>query len=152
MLSLAGKDYPKVKPEQVGLAALPTGEGGPVAATLGGWNMLINANTQKQDQAWEFVKWVTGEEAQKFRAVEATLLPTLKSLYEDPEIIEKVPVIEQGTEALQNSRPRPVSPYYSDMSLKMAEQFNRSLKGDVSPEDAVKTLQEELSSIIEQGG
>jgi len=38
------------------------------------------------------------------------------------------------------------------MSLKMAEQFNMALKGDVSPEEAVKTLQDELSSIIEQGG
>jgi multiple sugar transport system substrate-binding protein len=47
--------------------------------------------------------------------------------------------------------PRPVSPYYSDMSLKMAEQFNSALKGDTSPEQAVKTLQGELQSIAEQG-
>ena len=32
----------------------------------------------------------------------------------------------------------------------MAEQFNASLKGDVSPKEAVKTLQKELSKIVEQ--
>jgi multiple sugar transport system substrate-binding protein len=32
----------------------------------------------------------------------------------------------------------------------MAEQFNNSLKGDVSPEEAVKTLQEQLQQIAEQ--
>jgi multiple sugar transport system substrate-binding protein len=47
-------------------------------------------------------------------------------------------------------KPRPVSPYYSDMSLEMAEQFNASLKGDVSPEQAVKTLQSQLQQIVEQ--
>ena len=62
-----------------------------------------------------------------------------------------MPVIALGRDAIQNTRPRPVSPYYSDMSLRMAEQFNSSLQGNVSPEDAVRTLQEELTTIIEQG-
>jgi len=53
-------------------------------------------------------------------------------------------------EAAQNAKPRPVSPYYSDMSLEMAEQFNAGLKGEVSPEEAVKTLQEQLQQIVEQ--
>ena len=53
-------------------------------------------------------------------------------------------------EAAQNAKPRPVSPYYSDMSLEMAEQFNAALKGEVSPEEAVKTLQEQLQQIVEQ--
>jgi multiple sugar transport system substrate-binding protein len=114
--------------------------------------MLINANSQYQDSAWEFAQWMTAPEQMKFRAVEATILPTRKSLYEDQEILSQVPVIRLGQEALKNSRPRPVSPYYSDMSLAMAEQFNQALKGDVAPEQAVKTLQDELSSIIEQGG
>jgi trehalose/maltose transport system substrate-binding protein len=153
MYGLAGtEDYPKVKPEQVGAAALPVGEGGPTASALGGWNMMINANSEKQDSAWEFVQWMTAPEQQKFRALNGAFLPTITSLYEDQEITQKVPVVGLGQEALKNSRPRPVSPFYSDMSLKMAEQFNRALKGDVSPEQAVKTLQQELSSIVEQGG
>ncbi len=82
----------------------------------------------------------------------ATLLPTRKSLYDDQVILNKVPVIRLGKEAIQNTKSRPVSPYYSDMSLKMAEQFNLSLKGDTSPEEAVKTLQEELTNILKQAG
>jgi multiple sugar transport system substrate-binding protein len=34
----------------------------------------------------------------------------------------------------------------------MAEQFNASLKGDVTPEQAVQNLQEELTKIVEQAG
>jgi multiple sugar transport system substrate-binding protein len=36
------------------------------------------------------------------------------------------------------------------MSLEMQEQFNASLNGDVTPEEAVATLQEQLQSIAEQ--
>jgi multiple sugar transport system substrate-binding protein len=36
------------------------------------------------------------------------------------------------------------------MSLEMAEQFNAALKGDISPEAAVKTLQKSLSQIMEE--
>ena len=75
----------------------------------------------------------------------------MKELYEDQEILEEVPVVRLGKEAILSARPRPVSPYYSDMSLRMAEQFNASLKGEVSPEEAVGTLQYELQNIVEQG-
>ena len=139
-----------IKPEQIGIAPLPAGEGGQSFSGLGGWNMMINATSQKQDEAWEFVKFMTSEEGQRQRALAATLLPTRKALYEDQQILEEVPVIRLGKEAIQSTKSRPVSPYYSDMSLAMAEQFNLSLKGETTPEEAVATLQEELTKIVEQ--
>ncbi len=153
MYALAGtEDYPNVTPEQIGIAPVPLAEGqAQLASALGGWNMLINAATDKQDEAWEFVQFMTSEESQRIRTLQATLLPTRASLYSDQEIREKVPVVALGEEALKNARSRPVSPYYSDMSLEMAEQFNASLKGEVSPEEAVKSLQGSLTEIIEAG-
>jgi multiple sugar transport system substrate-binding protein len=153
MYALAGtEDYPDVTPEQIGIAPLPLAEGqDQIASALGGWNMLISATSDKQEEAWEFVKFMTSEESQKIRTLQATLLPTRTSLYSDSEIKEKVPVVALGEEALKNARPRPVSPYYSDMSLEMQEQFNLSLKGDISPEEAVKTLQGSLTEIVEAG-
>lgn len=56
-----------------------------------------------------------------------------------------------GEEALKSARPRPVSPYYSDLSLAMAEKFSAVLKGETDPEKAVSDLQKELSEIISQG-
>jgi multiple sugar transport system substrate-binding protein len=140
----------RIDPGQIGIAPLPAGEGGQSFSGLGGWNMMINANSQKQDEAWEFVKWMTGEEGQRQRALAATLLPTRKSLYEDREVLEKVPVIRLGAEAIQSTKSRPVSPYYSDMSLAMAEQFSLSLKGETDPQAAVQNLQTELTEILEQ--
>lgn len=142
-------DESKIKQDQVGVAPLPAGSAGSVSG-LGGWNFYLNANSQVQDAAYEFVKFCTAEKQQKYRALNGSFLPTLKSLYEDQEVLDSVPVIALAGEALANTVPRPVSPVYSDMSLTMAEQFNASLKGDVSPNEAVQTLQEELQNIADQ--
>jgi multiple sugar transport system substrate-binding protein len=153
MYALAGtKDFPDVKPEQIGIAPLPLGEGQTqLVSALGGWNMLINAQSDMQDEAWEFVKFMTSEQAQRQRALSASLLPTRPSLYQDSEIRKSLPVVVQGEEALKHARSRPVSPYYSDMSLEMQEQFNGVVSGDTSPEAAVKSLQQSLTQIVEAG-
>ncbi len=142
----------KIKPEQIGVSTLPVAaEGNRSYSNLGGWNLFINAASKNQDAAWEFIRFMSAAEQQKFRALNGSVIPTRQSLLEDQEILDKVPVISLGREAIQNTRPRPVSPYYSDMSLRMAKQFNASLRGNVSPEDAVRTLQEELTTIVKQG-
>jgi len=147
----ADPDESKIKQEQIGVAPLPAGSAESVSG-LGGWNFYINAasDPETQDAAYEFVKFCTSPEIQKFRALNGSFLPTLKSLYEDKEILDAVPVIALAGDALANTQPRPVSPAYSDMSLKMAEQFNAAFKGDVSPDEAVKTLQSELQDIADQ--
>jgi multiple sugar transport system substrate-binding protein len=141
-----------IKPDQVDVAPMPVSGGNPSSSTLGGWNFFINATSDKQDEAWEFIKFMTSPEQQKVNALKGTRNPTRLSLYEDQEILEKVPVARLGKEAIiENAEPRPVSPVYSDMSLEMAEQFNASLGGDVSPEQAVNTLQSQLQQIAEEG-
>ena len=142
----------QIKPEQIDIAPLPAGEGGQSVSGLGGWNFFINAfaDTEAQDAAWEFVQFMTAEEQQREYALKGTYLPTLKSLYEDQEVAEQVPVVGLAPQALANTEPRPVSPVYSDMSLEMAEQFNSALKGDISAQEAASTLQEQLQSIADQ--
>jgi multiple sugar transport system substrate-binding protein len=143
-----------IEQAQVGVVPLPAGEGGQSAGGLGGWNFFINAasDPQTQDAAYEFIRFATSPEQQRFYALEGSRLPTLQELYEDQEVLDAVPVIKlAGEQTLQDALPRPVSPFYSDMSLEMAKQFNASLKGDVSPEEATQTLQEKLTEIIRQG-
>jgi multiple sugar transport system substrate-binding protein len=153
MYGLAGDtEMSKIKREQVGVLPLPVGEGqSQRACCLGGWNMLISTSSEMQDEAWEFVRFMTSEESQKEYSITASTLPTLKTLYDDREILEEVPVVDLSKEALQNARPRPVSPHYSQMSREMAEQFNNVIRSAVSPGTAIKSLQSDLQRIIQQG-
>jgi multiple sugar transport system substrate-binding protein len=144
--------YPNVKPEQVGIAELPVAEPGmPSYSTLGGWNMFVNAQTDLQEEAVTFAQFMTATEQEKFLALDGGLRPTRKALYEDPDLIEASPVIELAKEIIfNNAKSRPVTEFYGDMSLELAEQFNNVLTGDTSPQQAVETLQKELSSIMQQ--
>jgi multiple sugar transport system substrate-binding protein len=144
-------EYPKLEPEQVGVSELPSADGKPGNGTVGDQPLYISATATDPDAAWKFIQFLSAPEQQKIRAVEGAYLPTRTALYSDPEIQEKVPVVPLAQEALQHTRPRPVSPYYSDMSLEMAEQFNASLSGDISPEEAARTLKEQLERFIKEG-
>ena len=150
---LSNPDQSQVTPEQVGIAPIPvSGSGAQSFSGLGGWNFLVNAASEDRiEEIWAFVEFMIAPEQQKTLALESTRLPTLKSLYEDEELLQKVPVASLGRESLENSRPRPVSPYYSDMSLEMAGQFNAALKGEEPVEQALETLQRELQAIVDQG-
>jgi multiple sugar transport system substrate-binding protein len=150
---LSNPDQSQVTPEQVGIAPIPvSGSGAQSFSGLGGWNFLINAASEDRiEEIWAFVEFMIAPEQQKTLVLESTRLPTLKSLYEDEELLQKVPVASLGRESLENSRPRPVSPYYSDMSLEMAGQFNAALKGEEPVEQALETLQRELQAIVDQG-
>jgi multiple sugar transport system substrate-binding protein len=144
-------EYPKLEPEQVGISELPSADGEPGNGTVGDQPLYISSTATDPDAAWKFIQFLSAPEQQKIRAVEGAYLPTRTALYSDPEIQEKVPVVPLAQEALQHTRPRPVSPYYSDMSLEMAEQFNASLSGDISPEEAARTLKEQLERFIKEG-
>ena len=141
-----------IDPAQIGITALPVAEEGLQSySSLGGWNFFLNANSEKADAAYEFIRFMSAPEQQKVRSIEGSVLPTRQELYEDPEVLEKVRVADLGQEAIRNTRPRPVSPYYSDMSLRMAGQFVRSLRGEVAPGEALGVLQGELEEIVRQG-
>jgi len=144
-------DYPKLRTDQVGVSELPSADGRPGNGTVGDQPLYISATSKYPEAAWEFIEFLTAPEQQKLRAIEGSYLPTRTALYDDPEIQDSVPVVPLAREALQHTRPRPVSPYYSDMSLEMQEQFNASLVGDTTPEEAARTLKEELENFIRQG-
>lgn len=144
-------DYPNLEPEQVGVSELPSADGKPGNGTVGDQPLYISTSSKYPDEAWKFIEFVTASEQQKFRALEGSYLPTISDLYDDPEIRDTVPVVALAKEALQHTRPRPVSPFYSDMSLEMQDQFHASLRGDATPEEAARMLKSELENIIQQG-
>ena len=142
----------KVGPDQVGVAAIPVSdEGNRSFSGLGGWNFMVNAQSEDKIEAiWTFIEYMSATEQQKLWSTTGSFLPTRTSLYEDREVLDKVPVAELGREALENARPRPISPVYSDMSLEMAEQFNGAVKGEIPVDEALSNLQSELQNIADQ--
>ncbi|HYZ46557.1 MAG TPA: extracellular solute-binding protein, partial [Actinomycetota bacterium] len=121
------------------------------AACLGGWDMCINSASNKKEQAWEFIQWMMQPEIQKTFAIDAGFLPPRKSLFEDKKLTTKdQPVMGLARSSFEKTKPRPsVNPFYSDMSLDMAQSFNDTVKGDASPREATRTMQTQLQRIAD---
>jgi len=138
-----------LKPEWVGVAHLPVvNEGDQGYATLGGWDFCINSFSDKKEQSWEFIQWMSQPKIQKMFAIDAGYIPGRKSLFEDKQLLKEQPVMELGRSSFESTRPRPsANPFYSDMSLDMAQAFTGTIKGDLEPEQATRTLNNKLGRI-----
>src|SRR5215216_6332790 len=141
----------KIKQEQVGVSPIPVSDGNESSSTLGGWTFMINAQTDVPDEAWEFVKFMSSYESFKYRAINGGYISARKAILDDLEVQKAIPTIKLAKDVLLDyATSRPVTQYYGDMSLEMQSQFNDALIGDVSPQQAVETLQKNLTTIMKQ--
>ena len=140
----------QLTPEQVGLARLPTDTATGPFSCLGGWNLMVNANIDrsKRDAAWTLIRYLTDPARRKRRVLDGSFLPSLRSLYDDPQILQQVPAIALGKAAIDDTRIRPVSPFYMQIAPRIARAFNRTLGGDTTGTQAVAALQRELQTIL----
>lgn len=147
---LFGQEGVSLSQEQVGVAPIPTGPGEnrQSYSCLGGWNLMISAFSANQEAAWSFIRYAAAEAQQRTRAENGGFLPTLSSLYDDQSLTEAVPVLGLGRDAIRNARVRPETPFYADMSQRMAIAFNRVLLGELSGEEAASRLQDELQAVL----
>ncbi|WP_339948996.1 ABC transporter substrate-binding protein [uncultured Albimonas sp.] len=139
--------------DKFAIAPLPSGGAGS-AATLGGWNLAVSKYSDEQEAAIELVMFLTGEEAQKTRAIELTRLPTIEALYDDPEIAEAQPSIPQWKEIFLNTVPRPSAPTqgaYNEVSNEFWDAVHATLSGDRPAEASLKRLSAKLERIKGSG-
>ena len=153
---LVGDDtISQLDPEQIGITTIPAADANrPHYSCLGGWNLMISAmsSPDKQDAAWEFIRFATAARQQKDRALAGGFLPSLRALYDDPEVEGAIPVVDLGRSAIRNARSRPSSPYYSRMSPRIAEAFTSTLRGEHTGEQATRQLAADLRAILRDGG
>lgn len=137
---------------QYGIAPLPAAAfGGRSASCLGGWNLMINANSSdaEQDAAWALIRYLTGTQQQKRQLREAGLLPILRALYEDPDFSSESPLIALGKQVFTSRlHARPMSPFYSEISSSLSSGFRRMLQGDLSAAEAAALLDREIRAIV----
>jgi multiple sugar transport system substrate-binding protein len=134
---------------KVGVAPLPAGDKGS-AATLGGWMTAINKYSKHKEEAWEFVKFMTGPEGQKISAVYGGLAPTLPELFNDKEILEANPFFaEEGfVNALNGAVPRPVVPNYPEVSEIIQINVSKAIAGELTVEEAVANMEKEIKEVL----
>ncbi len=134
---------------------LPTGGGNDTsAATLGGWNVAVSKYSTKQEAAISLALYLAGPEAQKQRALNETLLPTIVSLYDDPEIAAAAPIIPRWKDVFMQAVPRPSAPTlgkYNEVSSKFWSAVHQTLSGSGSAAENLELLAIDLEELKGSG-
>ena len=115
---------------------------------LGGWQYGINAFSKNPDAAWKFVQYMLSPDAQKTIAVQLSLFATLKSIYTDPDVLTIAPFFGKMQPVLQNAKPRPVSPFYPDITDAIQRHVHDALIKQTGPQQALRQLQSALQIIV----
>jgi trehalose/maltose transport system substrate-binding protein len=133
------------------VTTLPVGASGDrSAATLGGWNLAVSKYSRNPEAAIELVKFLASAEIQKNHALETSRLPTIQSLYDDPEIAEKQPIIPRWKEVFLNAVPRPSAPTkakYNEVSKEFWSAVHNTLSGNGEAEQNLARLEGRLKRL-----
>jgi trehalose/maltose transport system substrate-binding protein len=131
--------------------ALPGAEEGMSAATLGGWQLAVSKYSENPEAAAKFVMWLGSTESQKARAINISLIPTKKSLYEDPDVAAAQPFMPKLLPVFTSAVARPstaTAPNYNEVSNVFFTNVHDVLTGGQSGADAVANIELDLQDLL----
>ncbi len=128
-----------------GLATLPTLDesGKPLMPWMTVEGAYITPSSKHQDEAFEFVSFLTSVEGAKIMALEGGQTPANQAVYEDPEV-EANAVLQAFRKQVENAVPMP---NYAEMSMMWSPAttaMNLVVKKTTSPKAALDNAQKEL--------
>ena len=140
---------------KVGVIPLPKGgPGGKNSGTLGGWQLAVNKHSKNVKAAVDLAVWLTGPEEQKRAAIEASLNPTIPSLYDDPDVQKANPFFHDLLPTLKSAVARPsraTGPRYNQVSSEFWNAVHDSLSGRTPPDQALSHLEGALNRLSHGG-
>ena len=137
---------------KMGYIPIPAGPSGKGFGNMGNWLLGIPKATQNGQAAADFVKWLTSAQIQRDYVAQGGI-PSRKSLLTDPTLNQKDPffsALAQSLDATPNWRPR--TDQWNAVETILGTQLNSALAGLTSPEDAMKTAGEQITSTMQQAG
>lgn len=146
---LAQKDGSKIR-GKVGMTALPKGEGGRNASTLGGWQLAVSKYSAHPAEAADLVLFLTSQSMQKKRALLAGSLPTYPALYGDPQMLKDAPWLARFAGVFEGATARPstvTGAKYNAVSSALWNATQATLSGRTKGADAVRGLEKELNKV-----
>ncbi len=135
---------------QFDVSPLPAGEGGAPAATLGGWQLGVSKYSDDVAGAADLALFLASYEEQKIRAIEGSLNPTIKALYEDEDVLAANPFFGSLFDVFTNATARPstaTAPNYSAVSRAFYTSVHSVLTGQEDADVALEILELDLEAL-----
>ena len=91
---------------------------------LGGINLGIGGYSKRKDQAVQAVRCITSQESQTEYMIGAKNPGARGAVYDDPEVRRIFPRADLIRQSINDSAPRPQTPYYTDVSSAVVREFH----------------------------
>lgn len=135
---------------RVGMAPLPHFESGRSISTLGGWHIGISRYSDGKEGARKLVRFILSYETQKKLALGLGWNSGRRDIYEDEEILSRLPHYRELKEVFENALPRPAVPYYTQLSAVIQRYVNAAISGKMDPREALLEAERESRKVIER--
>ena len=136
----------------VGVTTVPHFDGHVATPTLGGYHLGINANSPYPDEAATFVRFMIRERTQKDILLRMGRLPAHRAVYEDAQVLSAMPYLLDLLPALEQARPRPVTPYYLMISQALQPELSAVVAGFRTPEEAMRLASDQIDRLLVPSG
>jgi len=115
-------------------------------STLGGWWLGINKSTAHADASWMFINYLIASGQEQYYAINGGHAVAMRSANSAAAVVKVNPWLKTVAPVLE-ILPRPTSPVYGDVSLKMQVEFHNVLTGSTSPSSAISTIDSYITSV-----
>ena len=142
----------KLTTDQWDVTSLPSKDGvKPGPGCLGTWNLGVSAFSKHQKESTTAIQWLTSLEQQTTRMLDNVNLPSRPAVFDNAQIQAKYPYAKSAQASLDNLKPRPVTPFWGQMSSDAVQpQFGLAFSNKKESAAAIKDMADGMRKIIKQ--
>lgn len=129
--------------DKVGYAPIPGGVENVSVVTY--WSWAVAKNSENQEAAYDLAAWMTSPEVEKELALINGQITAVKSLAEDSEVVESIPVLPVANEILATAKPQPSTGDASKILEALQATLSEIGAAGADPAEAAEALQETFS-------
>jgi multiple sugar transport system substrate-binding protein len=133
---------------KIGLKPMIYAKGYASGACQGGWGWGIAKSSPHPDAAWRAAEFLTNAASQKQLSLATGYLPTRRSLYQDPEIIQKYPYFPSMLAILDTAVLRPPIAQYAQASDILQRYLSAALTEQMTPTEAMRAAAAETRQLF----
>lgn len=132
----------------VDIALMPGCETTRSAAVTGGGGLGIISTSDAPDYAWKYIELLTSEENQIFALDNNGTLPTVKSLYQNEELLQKYEYLGLMYPQYEYSQFRPQIAQYSQWSNLLQGKISEVLAGEADAQEAMDAVAADSAQFV----
>ncbi|MBW3625107.1 MAG: ABC transporter substrate-binding protein [Armatimonadetes bacterium] len=124
----------------------------PVTVLYGANVCIFKTTKEKQDAAWEFLKWLTEKDQAAYWAIHSSYMPLRQSVAQLPEMQkawQQDPQGKQAFEMIKFAKPEPNVRGWQEVRDEIAEAMTAVINNTKTPEQAAKDLDAAADKLIQ---